>query len=43
MPIGQNDLWIAAQARTAEAVLVTDNEGEFRRVEGLVVENWLQR
>jgi tRNA(fMet)-specific endonuclease VapC len=43
MSIGQNDLWVAAQARSAEAVLVTDNEGEFRRVEGLVVENWLQR
>jgi len=43
LPIGQNDLWIAAQARSAEAVLVTDNEGEFRRVEGLVVENWLRR
>ena len=42
-PIGQNDLWIAAQARSAEAVLVTDNEAEFRRVEGLVVENWLRR
>jgi tRNA(fMet)-specific endonuclease VapC len=41
MPIGQNDLWIAAQARSVEAVLVTDNEGEFRRVEGLAVENWL--
>lgn len=41
-PIGQNDLWIAAQARSAAAVLVSDNEGEFRRVEGLVVENWLR-
>ncbi len=43
LSIGQNDLWIAAQARSADAVLVTDNETEFRRVEGLVVENWLQR
>jgi tRNA(fMet)-specific endonuclease VapC len=43
MPIGQNDLWIAAQAMFCEAVLVTDNAGEFRRVEGLVVENWLRR
>jgi tRNA(fMet)-specific endonuclease VapC len=42
-PIGQNDLWIAAQARSAEAVLVTDNEAEFRRVAGLVVENWIHR
>ena len=43
LPIGQNDLWIAAQARSAEAVLVTDNDGEFVRVEGLAVENWLRR
>jgi tRNA(fMet)-specific endonuclease VapC len=43
LPIGLNDLWIAAQARSAEAVLVTDDEAEFRRVKGLVVENWLQR
>ena len=42
LPIGQNDLWIAAQVRSAEAVLVTDDEGEFRRVQGLVVENWLR-
>ncbi len=41
-PIGQNDLWIAAAARAEGAVLVTDNEGEFRRVEGLAVENWLR-
>lgn len=40
-PIGQNDLWIAAQARTLKATMVTANEGEFRRVDGLVVENWL--
>lgn len=43
LPIRQNDLWIAAQARTAAAVLVTDNEAAFRRVDGLVVENWLRR
>ncbi len=39
--IGQNDLWIAAQARALDAVLVTDNEREFRRVRDLHVENWL--
>ena len=39
--IGQNDLWIAAHARTLNATLVTANEREFRRVEGLAVENWL--
>lgn len=38
--IGQNDLWIAAQAQALGATLVTDNEREFRRVDGLAVENW---
>ena len=41
--LGPNDLLIAAQARSARLALVTDNTGEFMRVEGLVVENWLQR
>ena len=41
-PIGANDTWIAAQALAIGAVLVTDNEREFRRVDGLVVQNWLQ-
>lgn len=41
-PIGANDLWIAAHAMTLDATLVTANEREFRRVEGLNVENWLQ-
>ncbi|WP_376696869.1 PIN domain-containing protein [Wenzhouxiangella sp. EGI_FJ10305] len=40
-PIGANDLWIAAHALALSAVLVTDNEREFRRVPGLDVENWL--
>jgi tRNA(fMet)-specific endonuclease VapC len=39
-PIGANDCWIAAQARALGAVMVTDNEAEFSRVPGLVVENW---
>lgn len=39
--IGPYDLMIAAQARAENAVLVTDNVHEFKRVEGLVVENWL--
>lgn len=41
-PIGANDYWIAAQARALGAVMVTDNVGEFSRVPGLTVENWLQ-
>lgn len=38
--IGPNDLLIAAQARALEMVVVTDNEREFARVEGLRIENW---
>ena len=39
-PIGNNDLWIAAHARAAKLTLVTNNEREFSRVDGLAVENW---
>lgn len=40
--IGPNDLLIAAHARRLGAVLVTNNEREFRRVPGLTVQNWLK-
>ncbi|MCB1032395.1 MAG: type II toxin-antitoxin system VapC family toxin [Acidobacteria bacterium] len=40
MPIGPYDMLIAAQALVRNLILVTDNEKEFRRVEGLRVENW---
>lgn len=40
-PIGANDMLIAAQARAIEAICVTDNVAEFKRVPGLKVENWL--
>jgi tRNA(fMet)-specific endonuclease VapC len=40
-PIGANDLLIAAQAIALGYVLVTDNEREFARVDGLRYENWL--
>jgi tRNA(fMet)-specific endonuclease VapC len=39
--IGANDLLIAAHALALSRVLVTDNVGEFARVDGLGVENWL--
>lgn len=39
--IGNNDLWLAAHARSQNWVLVTNNEKEFMRVEGLRVENWV--
>lgn len=41
MPIGANDLFIAAHARSLDAVLVTNNRREFDRVPGLTVEDWL--
>jgi tRNA(fMet)-specific endonuclease VapC len=40
--IGAYDLQIAAHARALSAVLVTNNEREFLRVEGLRIENWLK-
>jgi len=40
-PIGPNDLLIAAQSRALNLCLVTANVGEFGRVPGLAVENWL--
>lgn len=40
-PIGSNDLLIAAHAHALGATVVTGNVGEFRRVRGLDVENWL--
>ena len=41
LPIGPNDLPIAAQARSLGATVVTANTSEFGRVSGLAVENWL--
>ena len=41
-PIGGNDLLIAAQALATGRAVVTDNEREFARVKGLVIENWLR-
>ncbi|KNZ33494.1 MAG: hypothetical protein AD742_06285 [Methylibium sp. NZG] len=40
-PIGANDLWIAAQARATDCVLVTHDTGEFGRVGGLRIEDWV--
>jgi tRNA(fMet)-specific endonuclease VapC len=40
--IGNNDLWIAAHARSLEMILVTNNEKEFQRVGGLTIENWVK-
>ena len=39
-PIGPLDTLIASQAVARKLTLVSNNEREFRRVTGLVVENW---
>ena len=39
-PIGNNDLWIAAHAKAAGLIVVTNNEREFKRVPRLGVRNW---
>jgi tRNA(fMet)-specific endonuclease VapC len=41
-PIGGNDLLIAVQALALGYTIITDNEKEFARVEGLRLENWLR-
>jgi tRNA(fMet)-specific endonuclease VapC len=40
-PIGPMDMLLAAQAKSIDLILVTNNEREFRRVEGLKTENWV--
>lgn len=40
--ISGNDMLIAAHALSENCVLVTDNVGEFARIEGLTVLNWLR-
>jgi tRNA(fMet)-specific endonuclease VapC len=40
-PIGPMDTLLAAQAKSIDLILVTNNEREFRRVEGLKTENWV--
>jgi tRNA(fMet)-specific endonuclease VapC len=41
-PIGAHDMLIAAHARALDAVCVTDNVAEFKRIPALEVENWLR-
>lgn len=41
-PVGAMDLLIAAHARSQGLILVTNNEKEFKHVEGLKVENWVK-
>lgn len=42
-PIGPLDTLIAAHALRLGATLVTDNVREFRRIEGLAIQNWRRR
>ena len=40
--INDADILIASIVRTHDAVLVTNNEDHFSRIEGLKIENWLK-
>ena len=41
-PIGPYDVQIAAQALSKGLTVLTHNTGEFRRVPGLRVEDWIE-
>ncbi|MFH0780404.1 MAG: type II toxin-antitoxin system VapC family toxin [Pseudomonadota bacterium] len=41
IPIGGNDLFIAAQTLALGLILVTGNVKEFSRIPDLIIENWL--
>ncbi|OGO94037.1 MAG: hypothetical protein A3F41_04600 [Coxiella sp. RIFCSPHIGHO2_12_FULL_44_14] len=41
IPIGNNDLWIAAHALSLDVILVANNEKEFKRIAELKIENWV--
>ena len=42
IPIGANDLLIAAHAKSLSLTVVTANFSEFNRVPNLMVKNWLE-
>ncbi|MDH6266854.1 tRNA(fMet)-specific endonuclease VapC [Rhizobium sp. SG_E_25_P2] len=42
-PISPFDLLIAAHAKSLDLTLVTDNIREFSRIDGLKLENWIER
>jgi len=41
--IGPMDLLLAAQAKSKQLILVSNNTKEFERVEGLKIENWVKK
>ena len=42
-PIDDFDLLIGAAAVQQELILVTDNVKHFKNIQGLVIENWVER
>ena len=40
-PIGSLDMLIAAHAKAKKLVIVTNNTREFKRIDGLAIEDWL--
>jgi tRNA(fMet)-specific endonuclease VapC len=38
--VGNNDLWIGAHALSLGLTVATNNEREFKRIPGLLIENW---
>jgi len=41
-PIGAMDMLIAAHAKSAGLILVTNNVREFERIDNLTIENWVE-
>ncbi len=39
--MGPNDLLIAAQALALDLTLISEDVGEFSRIPGLALDNWL--
>jgi len=42
-PIGANDYFIAAIVKANGGILVTNNTNEFSRVDGLIMEDWMEK
>ena len=40
-PVGPMDMLLAAQATSHNLILVTNDEREFKRIDGLRIENWV--
>lgn len=42
IPIGYNDMMIAATVKAQQGILVTNDTREFSRIDGLMLEDWTQ-